>query len=164
MQIIGEKHFVLLPPLFYPCVDERALSPASYVRTSRTPSSTASELEVQREEGGDVVWATWDPDSLKEEREGYAKLARPMRVTLSKGDMLYLPRLWYHKVSQSCDEEGICCAVNYWFVSSFSFSSVYERESYAGGKETFAERNVLTQKPTGTIWSLEGVSTRLPSS
>jgi jumonji domain-containing protein 7 len=22
----------------------------------------------------------------------------------------------YHKVSQSCSEEGICCAVNYWYV------------------------------------------------
>ena len=34
--------------------------------------------------------------------------------------MLYLPALWYHKVSQSCSDEGICCAVNYWYDLDFS--------------------------------------------
>ena len=32
VQIIGEKHFTLLPPLAYACVTERELTPASYVR------------------------------------------------------------------------------------------------------------------------------------
>ena len=32
VQIIGEKHFTLLPPLAYACVAERELTPASYVR------------------------------------------------------------------------------------------------------------------------------------
>ena len=63
--------------------------------------------------------AVWDPDLPTEEKDGqgemgYREIARPMRVTLEKGDMLYLPALWYHKVSQSCGEEGICVAVNYW--------------------------------------------------
>jgi jumonji domain-containing protein 7 len=47
-------------------------------------------------------------------------LSRPLRATLNQGDMLYLPALWYHKVSQSCSEEGICCAVNYWYDMDFS--------------------------------------------
>jgi len=34
--------------------------------------------------------------------------------------MLYLPALWYHKVSQSCSDEGLCCAVNYWYDLDFS--------------------------------------------
>lgn len=64
-----------------------------------------------------------------------SSLSRAMRVTLRPGDMLYLPSLWYagneplftvacelteerryHKVSQTCGPEGICVAVNYWFV------------------------------------------------
>lgn len=28
----------------------------------------------------------------------------------------------YHKVSQSCSDEGICCAVNYWYDLEFSGS------------------------------------------
>ena len=31
VQIRGEKHFTLLPPLTYACVAERGLAPASYV-------------------------------------------------------------------------------------------------------------------------------------
>lgn len=45
-----------------------------------------------------------------------------MRVTLNPGDMLYLPALWYHKVTQSCSPEGICVAVNYWYDLDFSGS------------------------------------------
>jgi jumonji domain-containing protein 7 len=111
VQILGQKHFVLLPPLFYPCVDERPLPPAIYVR-----DPDAGELKITPEDGEDVVWACWDPDSPEASTGRYGNLARPIRVTLEKGDMLYLPRLWYHKVSQSCGQEGICCAVNYWYV------------------------------------------------
>jgi jumonji domain-containing protein 7 len=32
VQVIGEKHFTLLPPLAYACVGEKELAPASYVR------------------------------------------------------------------------------------------------------------------------------------
>jgi jumonji domain-containing protein 7 len=112
VQITGQKHFVLLPPLCYPCVNERPLRPASYVRNAE------GGLEIKEEQEDDVVWACWDPDAECDEQieSEYSRLARPIRVTLGKGDMLYLPRLWYHKVSQSCSEEGICCAVNYWYV------------------------------------------------
>lgn len=45
-----------------------------------------------------VPFATWDPDvepGSEEARETrYSKFAEPMRVTLGKGDMLYLPTLW----------------------------------------------------------------------
>ena len=69
-----------------------------------------------RSEGGDKVpFATWDPDFPEENGPEYSQYATPIRVTLGEGDMLYLPALWYHKVLQSCSEEGICCAVNYWY-------------------------------------------------
>ncbi|TVY84234.1 JmjC domain-containing protein [Lachnellula suecica] len=113
VQIIGQKHFVLLPPLAYACVNEKKLSPASYVRDDR-------ELVVKKEEGDKVPFAVWDPDS-GEGGTKYSSLGKPMRVSLGKGDMLYLPALWYHKVSQSC-EDGICCAVNYWHDMEFGGS------------------------------------------
>jgi jumonji domain-containing protein 7 len=87
VQIIGQKHFVLLPPLACACVNEKELTPASYVRDG-------GELVVKREEGEKVPFAVWDPDG-KGEGTRYSELARPVRVTLGKGDMLYLPALWY---------------------------------------------------------------------
>jgi jumonji domain-containing protein 7 len=130
VQVMGQKHFVLLPPLFYPCIGERHLPSASYGRAED------GMLVIKREEGEGLPFATWDPDGSenssdeveehgdmkgRKEKE-YRDLARPMRVTLDKGDMLYLPALWYHKVSQSCGEEGICCAVNYWHDMEFGGS------------------------------------------
>ena len=87
VQIIGQKHFTLLPPLDYACVNEQELPPASYMRDED------GTLKIVKEGGEKVPFATWDPD-----REGnetvYSKLATPMRVTLMPGDMLYLPALW----------------------------------------------------------------------
>lgn len=91
VQIIGAKHFVLLPPLFYACVAEAELPTATYTR-----SSTGS-LEIQLDEGEEnVPFAIWDPDG-DESGYGtrYSRYAEPVRVTLKKGDMLYLPALWW---------------------------------------------------------------------
>jgi peptidyl-lysine (3S)-dioxygenase / protease len=108
VQILGQKHFVLLPPHCQPCVKEENLRPAGYVRQED------GGLKLALEEGEDVPFATWDPDSPPEEAGKYGALVEPVRVTLAPGDMLYLPAMWYHKVSQSCGDEGICVAVNYW--------------------------------------------------
>ena len=34
--------------------------------------------------------------------------------------MLYLPSMWYHKVSQTAGDEGFVCAVNYWYDMEFA--------------------------------------------
>ena len=89
VQIIGQKHFVLLPPLAYACVNERELPPASYVRRE------GGGFEIKREDGVKVPFATWDPETNDKENEtNYSQYARPLKVTLEAGDMLYLPALW----------------------------------------------------------------------
>ncbi|OTB06186.1 hypothetical protein M426DRAFT_119493 [Hypoxylon sp. CI-4A] len=113
VQIAGRKHFVLLPALCQPCVNERELLPASYSRAE-------DGLHLQIENGDKVPFATWDPDDPTKRTTKYSHLARPLRVTLEPGDMFYLPAMWYHKVLQSCSEEGICVAVNYWYDMEFS--------------------------------------------
>ena len=88
-----------------------------------------------------VPCAIWDPDRPLENQSRFSSLSKPMRFDLCAGDKLYLPALWYvscpveiswplfiliryHKVSQSCSNEGICCAVNYWYASAHPRRSV----------------------------------------
>ncbi|KAK5630792.1 hypothetical protein RRF57_006507 [Xylaria bambusicola] len=126
VQIAGRKHFVLLPPLFQPCVNERDLEPATYVRAKREGAEgnlvlrMDEALDGNRDEAPKVPFATWDPDTPAVRATPYSHFAESMRVTLEPGDMLYLPAMWYHKVSQSCSEDGICVAVNYWYDMEFS--------------------------------------------
>ncbi|KAI0398347.1 phospholipase A2 [Xylariaceae sp. FL0594] len=132
VQIAGRKHFVLLSPLFQPCVNEQDLLPATYIRHQDEGQAGKGErrgaslvlrmdADVESEEApAKVPFATWDPDRPKERATAYSHLADPIRVTLEPGDMLYLPAMWYHKVSQSSSEDGICVAVNYWYDMDFS--------------------------------------------
>jgi jumonji domain-containing protein 7 len=126
VQICGQKEFVLLPPVEAPCVNERAVLSATYKprEESIRPSDLRKEdlcIKVDEPEAY-IPLPTWDPDKPKENTTAYSGYARPIRVTVNRGDMLYLPALWYHKVKQTCGYEGICCSVNYWYDMDFTGS------------------------------------------
>ncbi|PTB62757.1 Clavaminate synthase-like protein [Trichoderma citrinoviride] len=116
VQIVGRKHFVLLPPLLHACVNEDLVLPATYVRQGE-----GFTLAVDPDSPL-VPLATWDPDDPERNATPLSALARPLRVTLDPGDMLYLPAMWYHKVKQSCPDggEGFVLAINYWYDMDFS--------------------------------------------
>ncbi|KAJ4376259.1 hypothetical protein N0V83_001542 [Neocucurbitaria cava] len=130
VQILGQKIFVLLPPIEAPCVNEKAVLAATYGLKSDVVTSSDNsggqelrkdDLHIRIDDPEEYVpFATFDPDNASENINAYSHLSQPLRVTLNEGDMLYLPALWYHKVSQNCNEEGICCAVNYWYDLDFS--------------------------------------------
>ncbi|RBA10669.1 hypothetical protein FPRO05_05258 [Fusarium proliferatum] len=115
VQILGRKHFVLLPSLCHPCVNEQPLKPATYTR-----GENGMELKMDPDDEA-VPFAIWDPDKPEQNATKLSHLARPLRVTLDPGDMLYLPAMWYHKVLQSCTEEdeGFVLAVNYWYQTTY---------------------------------------------
>jgi jumonji domain-containing protein 7 len=129
VQIVGQKHFVLLPPIEQPCVNEVELAQYRYAPSSPKNPSTSTDgeenptLEIQPQPSTDPIpVAVWDPESSEHHRTPYSQFSRPLRVTLEAGDMLYLPAQWYHKVSQSSGPEGFACAVNYWYDMSFEGS------------------------------------------
>ena len=62
----------------------------------------------------------------------FSHLAQPIRVKLDPGDMLYLPSLWYHKVSQHNDGEGICCSINYCELTAMFVSWIYDSQMNEG--------------------------------
>ena len=100
VQILGKKHFVLLPPVEAACVNERALLAATYARRDNDCAGdtlSKEELVIKVDGAGDeyVPFATWDPDAPEEHATPFSGCSRPLRVTLDEGDMLYLPALWY---------------------------------------------------------------------
>ncbi|KAK7745218.1 hypothetical protein SLS62_009847 [Diatrype stigma] len=124
VQVAGRKHFVLLSPLCQPCVNERDLAPATYVRVGdgelqlqmdedakgdgvvgETNGSGARDgledgdrasvaSEDEKSNSDKVPFAIWDPELPDRRRTPYSHLARPIKVTLDPGDMLYLPAMW----------------------------------------------------------------------
>lgn len=121
VQIRGQKHFVLLPPVEMPCTNERLLPKARYTPVGDRRPTLPMNLTFKVDEDSNMVpVATWDPHGPQERPSKYSHLSEPIRVTLNEGDLLYLPAMWYHKVSQSSGEEGFACAVNYWYDMDFS--------------------------------------------
>ena len=109
VQIRGQKHFLLLPPIAAACVQERSLPLARY-------SGGDEALHPKLQEPPQCVPVPLlDPDDKNHMSGILTSLLKPMSVTLNEGDMMYLPAMWYHKVSQSSGNENFSCSINYWF-------------------------------------------------
>ncbi|KAF2216452.1 hypothetical protein CERZMDRAFT_33153 [Cercospora zeae-maydis SCOH1-5] len=126
VQVRGQKHFVLLPPIEMPCVNEVPIQFARYQPSDGDESKLEPQVYEQTEP---IPTPIWDPDEPDARISPYSKSSKPMRVTLDEGDMMYLPAMWYHKVSQSPGEEGFSCSVNYWYDMDFS-GSFWAQNSY----------------------------------
>ncbi len=125
--LAGEKQFLLFPPSDALYLKERRAPSARFERVAAgdaaVESSSAGKL-VARQDGFNVIvdaperlvpWIEPGYDSLDVKSHPALKLCSPIRVSVRKGDLLYLPSLWYHAVSQSCGT----VAVNYWHDMDF---------------------------------------------
>lgn len=123
VQVIGKKHFVLLPPVEMPCANEKVLGQFRYAPAAAAVDGDDEELMIEAQRDAEPIpVAVWDPEVPEERTSEYSHLSKPLHVTLEEGDMLYLPAMWYHKVKQTSGPEGFACAVNYWYDMSFEGS------------------------------------------
>lgn len=126
----GEKLFHLYPPTDGIFLGERLYTTKRYVYTPSGTKALGERAEagrVQRSElrlspalseGCDAAlpWIEADPaDPLLERNCPTYKLASPTTCTVVAGDVLYIPALWYHRVTQT----RIAIAVNYWYDMQF---------------------------------------------
>ncbi|EXJ66689.1 uncharacterized protein A1O5_10360 [Cladophialophora psammophila CBS 110553] len=154
----GRKRFVLFSPVEEVCLH------AQMVRTGRwqwmfvdDDNGEKGEFEVVMDDDDDdgndhndndnrIPWIPVDPlrpPPAISQKYPYYRHARPLSVTVSEGEILYLPAGWFHHVSQECGiwgghEEGDhddgtatvapCIAVNYWFDMDYSGEKHVMRE------------------------------------
>ncbi|KAG8049829.1 hypothetical protein GUJ93_ZPchr0009g938 [Zizania palustris] len=55
----------------------------------------------------------------------YFEGPKPIHCTVRAGEMLYLPSMWFHHVSQSPGPNGLTIAVNYWYDMQFDIKYAY---------------------------------------
>jgi jumonji domain-containing protein 7 len=115
----GEKIFTVCPPANVAFLYEHI----EYSRGAFQVNDTTRQWEVSNmEEEPKVHWIAPNVTILQEEngsvlKETYPLLehVRPMEIRVRAGEMLYLPSLWFHRVTQSCETIGI----NYWYEMKF---------------------------------------------
>ncbi|BGO98541.1 hypothetical protein NBRC10513v2_002935 [Rhodotorula toruloides] len=119
MVVRGSKTFTLLPPTEAYCLHEQVFPHATYAFSPETSSFTLNRTSPSTS----LPWIPVDPLAPDFERSPRYAYARPMKVILHPGDMLYLPALWYHFVEQDVgwgpegEEKGVqaAIAVNWWY-------------------------------------------------
>ncbi|KAI8894386.1 JmjC domain-containing protein 7 [Globomyces pollinis-pini] len=103
--VSGTKEFTLLPPTDTPFLYRQHYPISQY----------NAQLEIVSTDQGTVPWVSVDPDNPDLVKFPLFQHASPIIATVEKGDILYLPSLWYHKVKQYPDANGRTIAVNFWY-------------------------------------------------
>ncbi|XP_001352894.3 bifunctional peptidase and (3S)-lysyl hydroxylase Jmjd7 [Drosophila pseudoobscura] len=120
--ISGYKDFILIPPYQLSCVP-RSTYPTGIYKTSDSGQFYIDPLTD--EDGVELLteWVSIDP--LAPDLAKYPEYARakPLRVRVHAGDVLYLPNYWFHHVRQNHK----CIAVNFWYDLDYDSRYCYYR-------------------------------------
>ncbi len=95
----------------------RPFSPSCMEASLLSSSSSSSSSPQVRWIYPDLSFLLSDPDDHTDLLHQFPLLqhAHPMEIRVQAGEMLYLPSLWFHRVTQSCETIG----VNYWYEMRF---------------------------------------------
>ncbi|ETO15616.1 hypothetical protein RFI_21744 [Reticulomyxa filosa] len=104
--ISGQKTFELYPPTNVDIFKHKR----KYQMAKYHLDSVSKEWSVEPQRPAQFV--EWIDDFKTDQIPG-------MQVIVNPGDLLYLPSLWYHKVTQTEDNFGKCIAVNMWYDMQF---------------------------------------------
>ena len=115
----GEKHFALLPPQEGHALRRQRVRAATYVATA---GEAAAAFDLELRVDSPEVRVHWSDVDL--ESEMASELLRPLHAVVRPGELLVLPALWWHAVSQRATPGDLseggdgCCAtvaINYWY-------------------------------------------------
>ena len=110
----GTKTFRLYHPLDAAFMYTTMWQTADFVRDD------AGWRVEPRPRGETQPWPAVDVDSPDFERHERFARARAVDVTLHAGDVLFVPLQWYHRVTQTPDDDNKAIAVNFWYESDRS--------------------------------------------
>ena len=128
----GSKTLTLIPP-----ADTPFLYPVQPADGLGAFESAYSGIE-------DLSAGSGEEETLRQ----YPKLAQAKRisVTLNAGDVLFIPRLWWHQVSSSVGTPAT--SVNFWFRNAYSFSDLLAREMIRLNYDLYLEKRAHTLRHT----------------
>ena len=113
----GQKEFVLCPPADHLFLHEREFQSATFSPVGEQMDEWI--VTVDRDENGNELTTKWiEPDVTHySDYKKYPLLdkSHPMKVLVAEGEMIYIPSLWYHRVTQTSETVG----VNYWYDMNF---------------------------------------------
>jgi peptidyl-lysine (3S)-dioxygenase / protease len=117
----GEKIFTLCPPSDVPFLYERPVPEGSFEFAHGQWQVRLGTRSVPEADDGGATAQSYVPwvtaDVTKDSGDDYPLLGyvHPITVHVQAGELLYLPALWFHRVSQSCET----IAINYWYDMDF---------------------------------------------
>lgn len=116
----GQKEFILCPPADIVFLHEDSFSSGTCRPVGGDKWVVVPDDSIDDGDEGQQKWI--EPDikrslnnSISSSKFPLLSKAHPISVLVSEGEMLYIPSLWYHRVSQTCETVG----VNYWFDMKF---------------------------------------------
>eukprot|EP00298_Acanthocystis_sp_HF-20_P009769 c18491_g1_i1.p1 GENE.c18491_g1_i1~~c18491_g1_i1.p1 ORF type:complete len:345 (-),score=100.92 c18491_g1_i1:53-1087(-) len=129
--ICGEKKFILYPPIDFPFLYERKYRKSMYEIIPQKngeidyQSLKASDFKIQTTDEF-VPWLSVDPLHPDYEKYPWFQYASPIEIIVKEGEILYLPSLFFHHVSQTQPSPSHpVIAVNFWYDMKFDIKYCY---------------------------------------